>query len=208
MAETATPVKVASLTNVSMLAAGRYHTCALQGNVMKCWGSDAYGQIANGGTDSNTPVSQGSFSIDAIAAGDHHTCAVVTGGQLDCWGYNGFGQLGTNDLVDRPSPAQVPSLSGVTAVTAAGQGTCARVGTQNYCWGDGINGDLADGTSHELTTPELIGALDNMTVVRGRHGGCAIDALQQLQCWGYGTLLANGDLSTAQPQLVDLACHR
>jgi hypothetical protein len=100
------------------------------------------------------------------------------------------------------------SLPNVTSVTAAGAGTCAFSGTQNFCWGDGTNGDLADGMSHNLNMPEPIAALDTMTVVRGRHGGCAIDSLQHLYCWGYGQLLANGDMSTAQPQLVDLACHQ
>ncbi len=44
------PVSVSNLTNIAMLSAGNYHTCAVQtpGQTAQCWGADNHGQLGNG----------------------------------------------------------------------------------------------------------------------------------------------------------------
>ena len=54
-----TPVDVKNLTDAVAIATGGEHTCAvLRDGRLKCWGLDDYGQLGDGGanTDKNTPV--------------------------------------------------------------------------------------------------------------------------------------------------------
>ncbi|MEZ4428323.1 MAG: hypothetical protein R3A51_11620 [Nannocystaceae bacterium] len=109
--------------NISALAAGAHHTCALlEGGTVRCWGSNERGQLGYGpGVTqiglSDTPAAayaglagggdvpvlipgiDDGRVIRAIAAGRHHTCAVLAGPgasdyQVRCWGENSRGQLG------------------------------------------------------------------------------------------------------------------
>ena len=61
-----TPVVVSSLASgVTVLSAGGAHTCALTSTcAVLCWGSDEYGQLGNGGANTNqlTPVAVSGFS--------------------------------------------------------------------------------------------------------------------------------------------------
>jgi len=54
------PVEVSSLTGATALSAGRegtYHTCALGGGAVRCWGEGFSGQLGNGGNSgATTPV--------------------------------------------------------------------------------------------------------------------------------------------------------
>lgn len=51
------PVKVKGLADVTELAAGAYHTCALtKAGTIYCWGSRNYGELGDGGAFSKTPV--------------------------------------------------------------------------------------------------------------------------------------------------------
>jgi alpha-tubulin suppressor-like RCC1 family protein len=54
-----TPVAVATLTNVTVIGAGNYHSCAVvTGGTMSCWGSNASYQLGDGTANAtqNTPV--------------------------------------------------------------------------------------------------------------------------------------------------------
>ena len=99
---------------VTALTAGASHVCALlsDGRV-KCWGSNANGQLGLGNIenrgdqmgemgDALPAVDLGAgFIASQISAGLKHTCAVSTASQVKCWGENGSAQLGLGDLQDR-----------------------------------------------------------------------------------------------------------
>ena len=98
----ATPVDVNGLgSGVSVVAAGRYHTCVMTAGGVKCWGGNSNGQLGDGTTQSRTTpvdVSGLGSGVTAVAGGESHTCAVmdaVHGGGVKCWGYNRSASWGT-----------------------------------------------------------------------------------------------------------------
>ncbi len=94
------------------VAAGVTHTCALDANGVKCWGSNEFGETDVPPLDNPTQIS----------AGGWFSCA-LDGAQVVCWGNNEFGQL------------ELPSLVEPKAVIAGHNHACAidRYGLQ--CWG-------------------------------------------------------------------------
>lgn len=97
-ADSPIPVQVTDLTSgVSDIACGNYHSCAVQGGAVKCWGYNGYGALGDGTyEDRYTPVPVVGLAGPAVAVsvGRSHSCALLEGGTIQCWGYNSEGQLG------------------------------------------------------------------------------------------------------------------
>jgi len=91
---------------VSSVVCGKDHTCARVGNVVRCWGGNASGQLGQGNTftfpqqfgqhPSMLPPLDFGSPVMQISAGSAHTCAVLRNGEVKCWGANGAGQLGVS----------------------------------------------------------------------------------------------------------------
>ncbi|MEC7280331.1 MAG: hypothetical protein VXV98_09910, partial [Candidatus Thermoplasmatota archaeon] len=131
------------------VSAGREFTCAILDNGdLKCWGSDASGQLGDGGgildngsllplqplanqytsEPSLTPVDLGAGrKAVTVSAGNSHVCAILDNGDLKCWGYDEYGQLGDGDVsasdwikkVTAPSSTPVDLGAGRTAVAVS-----------------------------------------------------------------------------------------
>ena len=158
---TVQPVALGS--NVQAIVAGETHTCAIASGALLCWGSNSNGQLGDGtGMDRwvPTPVQGLSSGVQAIAAGDSHTCAVVNGAAL-CWGWNGFGQVGDNTtMTNRLSPVPVQGLgSGVQAITAGYEHTCAVTSTGAKCWGANGTGELGNNSMVDSPIPVSVQGL-------------------------------------------------
>ena len=96
------------------VTAGGYHSCALLSTgAVKCWGSNLYGQLGLGDTNSrgDGPNEMGDalpavdlgvgVTATAISVGTYHSCALLSSGAVKCWGANDRGQLGVGDTDPR-----------------------------------------------------------------------------------------------------------
>jgi len=178
---------------VRAIRAGSGHVCALTAVAdVRCWGSNAYGQLGNGQeTWSAVPVVVIGLEsgVSSIAVGTDASCALTTAGGVKCWGRNAFGVLGDGTTTDRSSAVDVEGLrSGVTAV-ALGSSACALMARGELkCWGPNIAGQLGTGF---LDGPSLVPV--DVTVVQSpvravAVGGaftCAATTVG-VRCWGAG----------------------
>jgi alpha-tubulin suppressor-like RCC1 family protein len=213
-----TPMAASSLTGVTALAAGYSVSCAVMSDsTVECWGDNSYGELGGGtatGPDtcggfacSTTPVAvPGLTGVTAISVGTYHACALLSGGTVECWGYNAHGELG-NGSSTGPStcngtngtaacsatPVAVSGLTGVTAISAGYEQTCALLsGGTVECWGYNADGELGNGMTTSSSTPVAVSSLTGVTAVAA--GGtltCALLTGGTVDCWGDNT---NGEL--------------
>jgi alpha-tubulin suppressor-like RCC1 family protein len=149
------------LSNVTDLAAGALHTCAIAGGQVYCWGRNSAQQTGQAtGTSYNTPQAVSGFtSATQVVAGTSFTC-VLSGGRVSCWGANDLGQRGDASATETATPTTL-SLTQVVQITAGAAHACAL--TQNneaYCWGANAYGQLGDGSfnNNANPTPRLVAA--------------------------------------------------
>ena len=157
------PVLVAGRpTDWRQVVAGGAHTCARRANGRAyCWGADSYGQVGDGGTNTDRPiptqVAGAAADWTTITAGETHTCGRRASGRLYCWGDDTrFGQLGRggNVLSDQSAPAEVAGGATDWVDVSAGSTawtTCARITSRRlFCWGANGLGQIGDGTTEYL----------------------------------------------------------
>jgi len=204
MGDNLSAVDLGTGRTATAIEAGGNHTCAILDDAsLKCWGSNASGQLGLGNKNNSanpSAVNMGSgITAKAIVAGESHTCAILNNSAIKCWGEGEDGRLGTGKSRDEESP---PNLSndlgnGRTAmgITAGDAHTCAILDNSSIkCWGANASGQLGLGDTTKRESVSQLG--DNLPVVdlgagrtaRGITAGdnqtCAILDNSSIKCWG------------------------
>ena len=219
-ASSATPSRVASLSNITAIDAGYFHELALSSSgVVYAWGFNAYGQLGDG-TNSNrsTPVVVSGLSgktIKAIAAGNWHNLALCTDGTLYGWGYNSDGQVGngtSGNVIYSAVPVVGLPAKTITAIAAGGNFSAALMSDGTvYDWGYNANGQLGDGATISNVSPHLVTGLVGKTVTAISAGGYGMVVLcsdGSVYTWGYngsGQLgIGQNSIQLTTPQLTSI----
>ncbi|MFN8487971.1 MAG: hypothetical protein U0350_10285 [Caldilineaceae bacterium] len=190
---------VVVLPTISQVETGGWHTCLLNtAGGVKCWGNNASGELGDGTPgNKSAPVDVSGLTsgVKAITAGVNHTCALTTGGGVKCWGANTFGQLGDGTTTVKNIPVDVSGLtSGVVAISAGGQHTCALTTAGGVkCWGDNSSGQLgAFGTTYATAPIDVNGLTSGVSQISaGGSHTCAVATAGGVKCWGANS---NGQL--------------
>ena len=159
--------------------------------------------------------------VAALALGDGHGCALLRdGGGVVCWGQNAHGQLGNGGSGDAAAAVAVVDdhgmpLSGVTAIVAGANHTCALRGDRTVvCWGDDSAGQLGRGAAlpgpSVNAVPAPVGLTSIVAIAAGAQHTCAALDNGAVWCWGAnddgqlgGTMPAAG--SSMPVEVVDKA---
>jgi alpha-tubulin suppressor-like RCC1 family protein len=188
--------------NITDVAAGFSHTCAVKSGAAFCWGKGASGRLGDGSTvDRYTPVAvdfTSNSGVSAIAAGDQHTCAIKDGAAY-CWGGNG--KLGNGSTSNSTTPVSVsgPMDSGVQSITTSAHHSCGVKSGAAYCWGAFWEGRLGSAVNADQTTPIAVNFIPNSEITNisaGQGHSCAM-RLGAASCWGDGDhgQIGNGNTS-------------
>lgn len=156
-AQTAIPVP--GLTNVTKLVTGSAFTCALVGTAARCWGSNSFGELGNGGgSDSSTPVDVTGIPVaTALSAGRNHACAALPDGTVRCWGSASVGLGDTLATTSSPTPVVVGGIATARSVASGDSFSCALLTTDTAaCWGVGGAGQLGNGGKANATAPVAV----------------------------------------------------
>lgn len=186
---TPNPTLVSGLTEVTGIATGRGHTCALKRDgTVSCFGSNNRGQLGTALPEASTapiPV-PGLSGVTAITAGGEHTCALLSGGTVTCFGDNRVGQAGNPGGSSTSAPTSVPGLSGVTGISAGTDHTCALNADGTVaCFGRNQFQQLGN-SGPSTATPTVVAGLTGATsVAAGERHTCAVKNVGTIACFGF-----------------------
>lgn len=194
---------------VNKIIAGGNHNCAIlsDGNI-KCWGSNNYGQLGIGSTDtigddehpsSIDTLNFGQRVVDA-AGGLAHTCVLLEDGDVKCFGRNQFGQLGlghTDDIGDNETAdafESVPLPTKASKIYAGTNYNCAVLDNKKVkCWGQNSFGQLGYGDTENLGDDEDVSSYSyvdvgadviKMDISTVSSHTCVVTTSEDLKCWG------------------------
>lgn len=187
------------LAEVTAIAAGSAHSCAIAAGKVVCWGQGSNGQLGDGlMAESLAPVDVSGIAgvPQSLTAGLNHTCALVDTGGIFCWGQNSNGQIGDGTSGNTALTAkQVGNSLLAVEVSAGNSHTCARTAEgSNFCWGANGNSQIGQGGVEDLAAPVEVMTGSILLAAGGRHS-CGVEADGSLLCWGSNSRGQLGDKS-------------
>ena len=212
-----TPVAVNTLSGLTAIAGGDYHSLALRSDgTVWTWGENVYGELGNDTlSGSETPVqvlgSGGSgylTGVVAIAGIGFHSLALRSDGTVWAWGDNGYGQLGDGTTTNSETPVQVLGAGGsgyLTGIVAIAGGMYHSLALRNdgTVWTWGYNYYSAPTNSN--TPVQVLGAGGSgfltgiVAIAGGSVHSLAVKSDGTVWAWGYNEYgqLGNGTLTTS-----------
>jgi len=175
------------LLGIVDIAGGLSHSVALKSDgTVWTWGSNASGQLGDGGTTSRklaaqvkTATSTFLTGVVAIAAGDNFCAAVKSDGTVWTWGVNASGQLGDGTTTTQKFAVQVKLTPGGAALTGVLDIACGSTHTialktdgTVWSWGNNGNGRLGNGTTTQANNPVQV-KTNSTTVITGANAVAA-----------------------------------
>lgn len=194
------------------VSVGFSHACTLgEDGAASCWGTNAYGQLGDGGTANRAepaPVS-GGLTFRSISVGHGHACGVAADGAVHCWGRNGYGELGDGSTTNRAEPVRAAGDMTFEAVAAGTNHTCALTDDgEAYCWGLNSSAQLGVAAGAPSGTPVRVETDTRFeSITAGVDHTCALAGNGRATCWGSNDFVELGDstraLGAAQPGEVE-----
>ncbi|MDA8417704.1 MAG: fibronectin type III domain-containing protein [Desulfobacteraceae bacterium] len=177
---------------ITATVTGSNFTLALlnDGTVL-AWGDNSSGQLGDGSTVSHLipKAVPGLNNVQALAAGKLHALALLADGTVRAWGDNSAGQLGLGNNAPAKvlSPAQVPGLGQIQALSAGGGCSLALASDGTvWAWGFGSYGQLGDNTTNNHATPEQVAGLADVRAITVAGGLHALALLADGTVWAWG----------------------
>jgi alpha-tubulin suppressor-like RCC1 family protein len=192
------PFRVAGDLTMTLIVAGKHHTCATrkhhdkQDRVM-CWGSNAGGQLGDmDADDSSLPIEAfGVIRFVSLALGDAHTCGATREGRVFCWGANNRGQIGNASTTESRVPFFVrPNRRATFVKVAAGSAHSCGLTAEGevFCWGDNAAGQVGTGKGSRVLSPALVrDPLAFRDLTAGGLATCGLRPDGTASCWGSNT---------------------
>ncbi|TMQ11760.1 MAG: hypothetical protein E6J90_33785, partial [Deltaproteobacteria bacterium] len=204
-----TAVTVAQLAGVRQVAAGVASTCVItDAGAVWCWGNDDKCQLGRGidfpPSDPTLPlkVDDDHLIASSVTVADQFACALTTGGAVMCWGGNSLGQLGDRSPGgSSDTPNRIPSLTGVTQLSAGGSHACAVVAGGATCWGKNDVHQTASTAVASVPAPSPVAVpapLELQDVASGTDHTCGLARDGAVICWGDNTSGEIGDGTVMQ----------
>jgi len=157
------------------------------------WGNAYFGRLGIGNTIPRSSPTQipGTNWCQASGggAGIGRAFALKTDGTLWAWGNGQDGQLGTNSLIPRSSPTQIPG----TAWCKVGFRQALKTDGTLWAWGGGQQGNIGDNTAIPRSSPIQIPGTNWVQTFTERS---ALKSDGTLWVWGSGGAGGLGDGTT------------
>lgn len=205
------PVSVRNLVDVTALASGSHHVCALRkAGSLVCWGDNRRRQLGNEGRSAwVAPVNvEGIVGAQQLALGEGHTCVRRSQGSVLCWGDDRQGQLGDGgDEADGSSaaPRVAAGTEGAVTLAAGKSHTCiARRSGEVACWGANGAGQVDAEPGGAVRSPTKVSIGGVVQVSAGEAHTCARAGDGTVRCWGSNQQGRLGD-GTSQARTAPVA---
>ena len=199
------PVKI-DLPPASKVGLGHGTACAAIGDGVRCWGSNANGQIGPLTADAGDPAVPRPMPIPAGApvralSVGKATFVLREDGSLVTWGGNPpLGRV--SPMFPDPNPRDI-ALRGILVADLAYDSACATAGGTGYCWGARVQQNVASETDRAPPAPILAPEPPVQIATTRTHAleaakvqpyrWCATGVSGDVWCWGFNESGQAGD---------------
>lgn len=178
---------------VAQVSMGYSHSAVVMKNGdLYMWGSNLYGQIGNGETESYVKVPKLVMkNVKMVACGTYMTAVIKNDGQLFTWGRTYRGSLGNGSTEDAKCSMPQKIMDDIESVSVSinnEEYRCSNVSAVDkegnlYVWGGGSYYALGTGNTSDIATPRKIMSNIESASMGNRHGA-AVTKDGKLYLWG------------------------